>query len=142
MRVRPLKRCNQLKVKFGLCVTSLTFVDSSMTEVCSYCKFLDRQYSIHVLQEALKLQPGAVHEACLLAQLYLMGGLPEDALDSARALRLTAPADSDAHALFILLAEAEGPTAETVTELSRAYLDLLNCDPASEHAIQGETLPR
>lgn len=89
------------------------------------------------LKEALKLQPSAVSEACLLAQLYMMGGQPEDALETARAVREAAPADSDAHGLFILLSEAEGPTSETLTELSQAYLEHLMCDPASEHALQG-----
>ncbi|DBA75933.1 TPA: hypothetical protein ACH3X2_008992 [Trebouxia sp. C0005] len=89
------------------------------------------------LKEALKLQPSAVREACLLAQLYMMAGQPEDALETARAVREAAPADSDAHGLFILLSEAEGPTSETVTELSQAYLELLVCDPASQHALQG-----
>ncbi|DBA95870.1 hypothetical protein WJX77_002544 [Trebouxia sp. C0004] len=89
------------------------------------------------LKAALKLQPSAVREACLLAQLYMMGGQPEDALETARAVREAAPADSDAHGLFILLSEAEGPTSETVTELSQAYLELLTCDPASEHALHG-----
>ncbi|DBB18902.1 TPA: hypothetical protein ACH3X3_000484 [Trebouxia sp. C0006] len=88
-------------------------------------------------QEALKLQASAVREACLLAQLYMMAGQPEDALETARAVREAAPADLDAHGLFILLSEAEGPTAETVAELSQAYLELLTCDPASEHALQG-----
>ena len=95
--------------------------------------------TLQVLQEALKLQPSAVREACLLAQLYMMGGQPEDALETARAVREAAPADSDAHGLFVLLSEAEGPTSETVTELSQAYLELLTCDPASEHALQGNT---
>ena len=89
-------------------------------------------------QEALKLQPSAVREACLLAQLYMMGGQPEDALDVARALRLVTPADSDAHALFVLLKDAEGVTAEDVTEILEAYLDLLKCDPTSEYAVQGD----
>lgn len=93
--------------------------------------------TLQVLQEALKLQPSAVPEACLLAQLYMMAGQPEDALETARAVREAAPADSDAHGLFILLSEAEGPTSETVAELSQAYLELLTCDPASEHALQG-----
>ena len=48
-------------------------------------------------------------------------------LMTARAVREAAPADSDAHNLFILLSEAEGPTSETVTELSQAYLELLIC---------------
>lgn len=95
--------------------------------------------TLQVLQEALKLQPSAVREACLLAQLYMMAGQPEDALETARAVREAAPADSDAHGLFILLSEAEGPTSETVTELSQAYLELLVCDPASQHALQGGT---
>jgi len=95
--------------------------------------------TLQVLQEALKLQPSAVREACLLAQLYMMAGQPEDALETARAVREAAPADSDAHGLFILLSEAEGPTSETVAELSQAYLELLMCDPASEHALQGNT---
>ena len=95
--------------------------------------------TLQVLQEALKLQPSAVSEACLLAQLYMMGGQPEDALETARAVREAAPADSDAHGLFILLSEAEGPTSETLTELSQAYLEHLMCDPASEHALQGGT---
>ncbi len=93
-----------------------------------------------MLQEALKLQASAVREACLLAQLYLMAGQPEDALETARAVREAAPADADAHGLFILLSEAEGPTSETVIELTQAYLELLTCDPASEHALQGSTL--
>ncbi len=95
--------------------------------------------TLQVLQEALKLHPSAVREACLLAQLYMMGGQPEDALETARAVREAAPADSDAHGLFVLLSEAEGPTSETVTELSQAYLELLTCDPASEHAVRGGT---
>ena len=95
--------------------------------------------TLQVLQEALKLQASAVREACLLAQLYMMAGQPEDALETARAVREAAPADLDAHGLFILLSEAEGPTAETVAELSHAYLELLTCDPASEHALQGGT---
>ena len=90
-----------------------------------------------LLQEAVRLRPGAVREATLLAQLYMIGGQLEDALETARALREAAPADSDAHGLFILLAEAEGPTPETVLELSQAYLELLRCDPGSEYALQG-----
>lgn len=90
-----------------------------------------------LLQEAVRLQPGAVREATLLAQLYMIGGQPEDALETARALREAAPADLDAHGLFILLAEAEGPIPETVPELSQAYLELLRCDPGSEYALQG-----
>ena len=90
-----------------------------------------------LLQEAVRLQPGSVREAALLAQLYMVGGQPEDALETARALREAAPADSDAHGLFVLLAEAEGPTPETVPELSQAYLELLRCDPGSECALQG-----
>ena len=78
-----------------------------------------------------------MREACLLAQLYLVGGQPEDALDTARAVRLAAPADADAHALFILLQESEGPTAETASDLSEAYLELLKCDPASDYAVLG-----
>ena len=77
-----------------------------------------------MLQEALKLQPSAVREASLLAQSYMMAGQPEDALET---VREAAPADSDAHGLFILLSEAEGPTSKTVTELSQAYLELLTC---------------
>ena len=90
-----------------------------------------------MVQEALRLQPGAVAEGCLLAQLYMMAGLPEDALETARALRLSAPADADSHALFILMKEAEGPTAESVPELAQAYVDMLQCDPASQYAVQG-----
>ena len=83
------------------------------------------------------MQPEAVAEGCLLAQLYMMAGLPEDALETARALRLNAPADADSHALFILMQEAKGPTAESVPELGQAYVDMLSCDPASQHAVQG-----
>ena len=90
-----------------------------------------------VLQEALRLQPGAVAEACLLAQLYMLAGLPEDALESARALRHNAPADADSHALFILMKEAEGLSADSVPELAQAYVDMLQCDPASQYAVQG-----
>lgn len=83
------------------------------------------------------MQPGAVAEGCLLAQLYMMAGLPRDALETARALRLAAPADADAHALFILMKEAEGPTQESIPELAQAYVDMLQCDPASKYAVQG-----
>lgn len=89
------------------------------------------------VQEALRLQPGAVAEACLLAQLYMMVGLPQDALETARALRHNAPADADSHALYILMKEAEGPSADSVNELARAYVDMLRCDPASQYAVQG-----
>ena len=57
----------------------------------------------------------------------MMAGQPEDALETDRAVREAAPADSDAHGLFILLSEVEGPTSKTVTELSQAYLELLTC---------------
>lgn len=89
-------------------------------------------------QEALRLNPGAVPEGCLLSQLYMMAGLPEDALETARALQLNAPADSDSHGLFILMKEAEGPTAESMPDLAKAYVDMLRCDPFSENAVQGE----
>ncbi|KAL3153705.1 hypothetical protein ABBQ32_013302 [Trebouxia sp. C0010 RCD-2024] len=89
------------------------------------------------LKEALRLQPGAITEGCLLAQLYMMAGLPHDALETARALRLNAPADIDAHALFILMKEAEGPTQESGPEVAQAYVEMLRCDPASQYAVQG-----
>ncbi|KAL3140399.1 hypothetical protein ABBQ38_004659 [Trebouxia sp. C0009 RCD-2024] len=89
------------------------------------------------LKDALRLQPGAVAEGCLLAQLYMMAGLPHDALETGRALRLNAPADADAHALFILMKEAEGPTQESMPELAQAYVEMLRCDPTSQHAVQG-----
>ena len=89
------------------------------------------------LQEALRLEPGAVAEGCLLAQLYMIAGLPEDALETARALRLNAPADADSHALFILMKDAEGRTAESTPSLAQAYVNMLRCDPASEYAVQG-----
>ena len=62
----------------------------------------------------------------------MMAGLPQDALETARALRLNTPADADAHALFILMKEAEGPTQESVPELAQAYVEMLRCDPASQ----------
>lgn len=86
------------------------------------------------------MQPEAVAEGCLLAQLYMMAGLPEDALETARALRLNAPADADSHALFILMKESEGQTAESVPELAQAYVDMLHCDPASQYAVLGVAL--
>ena len=89
------------------------------------------------LQAALSLRPDAVSEACLLAQLYMVAGHPHDALDTARALRLAAPADADAHALYILLREAQGETERDDSELAQAYLELLRCDPSSGHAVQG-----
>ena len=69
-----------------------------------------------------------------------MAGLPEDALQTAGALRLNAPADADSHALFILMKEAEGPTAESGPELAQAYVDMLQCDPTSQYAVQGVSL--
>ena len=69
-----------------------------------------------------------------------MAGLPEDALACARALRVNAPADADSHALFILMKEAEGASLDSVPELSQAFVELLQCDPASEHAVQGEQI--
>ena len=100
-----------------------------------------RSATVCVIQEALRLRPEAVAEGCLQAQLYMMAGLPEDALETARALRLNAPADADSHALFILMKEAEGPTAESVPELAQAYVDMLQCEPASQYAVQGMGLP-
>ena len=44
-----------------------------------------------VVQEALRLQPQAVEQGCLLAQLYMMRGQLEDALETAAALREAAP---------------------------------------------------
>ena len=89
------------------------------------------------MQAALALQPNATPEACLLAQLYMIAGHPQDALDTARALRLAAPADADAHALFILLREAQGNAEEDTSELAQAYLNLLRCDPSSGPAVRG-----
>ena len=69
----------------------------------------------------------------------MMAGLPKDALETARALQLNAPEDSDSHGLFILMNEAQGPTAEGLPELAKAYVEMLRCDPSSETAMQGET---
>ena len=46
---------------------------------------------ITAVQEALRLQPQAVEQGCLLAQLYMMRGQLEDALEIAAALREAAP---------------------------------------------------
>lgn len=89
------------------------------------------------MQEALDLQPTAVEQGCLLAQLYMMRGQPEDALQVASALREGAPRDADAHGLLILLKEAEGVDTDSKQAVAEAYLNLLQCDPAAQTAIQG-----
>lgn len=89
------------------------------------------------MQEALDLQPDAVEQGCLLAQLYMMRGQPEDALGIATALREAAPQSADAHGLFILLKEAEGVDLNSSGATATAYLSLLHCDPAASSAIQG-----
>ena len=92
------------------------------------------------MQEALDLQPDAVEQGCLLAQLYMMRGQPEDALGIAKALREADPQSADAHGLFILLKEAEGVDLNSSGETATAYLSLLHCDPAATSAIQGVRL--
>ena len=89
------------------------------------------------LQEALQLQSDAVEHGCLLAQLYMLRGQPEDALQVSATLREAAPHNADAHGLFVLLKEAEGIDQDSSQDVAAAYLSLLRCDPASETAIQG-----
>lgn len=90
-----------------------------------------------LIQEALELQPAAFEQGSLLAQLYMMRGQPEDALEVATALRQAAPHDADAHGLFVLLKEAQGVDTGSKQEVAEAYLNLLQCDPAAYTAVQG-----
>lgn len=83
------------------------------------------------------MQPDAVEHGCLLAQLYMLRGQPEDALEVAAALRKAAPQHADVHGLFLVLKEAEGIDQDSSQDLATAYLSLLRCDPAAVTAVQG-----
>ncbi|KAK9830545.1 hypothetical protein WJX72_012387 [[Myrmecia] bisecta] len=89
------------------------------------------------IKEALGMQPDNSQLAYVLVEMYMAAGKASQAMEVAEALRVAAPQDADAHALWILVKQTQGGDQEDAERLLQAFLDLLRCDPATDLAIQG-----
>ena len=89
------------------------------------------------MQKALQLDAASAEEAAMLVQLYQAAGHADKAVAAAKALLDATPDNGDAHALLLVLLEAQPDSEQDVHLMLKTYKGWLTLDPTNTDAVQG-----